>query len=197
MRVWPGAQVCWRGGVGKRRGRRGACAQQLSASLNKQWETFKERRYEELTSSRPGCDTHVSQFLLGWHVMQRGGKMDFLGLVWVEKQASVGSPFGPQKSIPWFVCQKGTDTWFSSLWLGRGPGTSSLHADSAQGSVSLVPQPPLCGPSAVLHLEHAANKHWEDASGHVKVMIQNRSKLFKQQKLRNPSCLGSRLTSEV
>ena len=82
---------------------------------------------------------------------ERGGN-------WEVKWAFWGS--SEQEASLQCVCQKGTGTWFSSTRLG---------------------QPPPRGPLQLSIWSAQAASTGEDASGRIKVAMQNRSKLFKQQ----------------
>ena len=98
---------------------------------------------------------------------ERGGN-------WEVKWAFWGS--SEQEASLQCVCQKGTGTWFSSTRLG---------------------QPPPRGPLQLSIWSAQAASTGEDASGRIKVAMQNRSKLFKQQTPSHGPCLESWLTAEV
>ena len=119
---------------------------------------------------------------------ERGGS-------WEVKWASWGSS-GQEASLQ-CICQKGMGAW--CFLHGARSWTWPLFraCRHAHSSASCVPQPPLCGPLQLSIWSAQPARTGEDASGRIKVAMQNRSKLFKQQTLSRGPCLESWLTAEV
>ncbi|CAM9514668.1 unnamed protein product [Rangifer tarandus platyrhynchus] len=95
------------------------------------------------------------------------------------------------------VCQKGTGAWCFLHVARSWTWPLFLARSCAHSSASCVPQPPLGGPLQLSIWSAQPARTGEDALGRIKVVMQNRSKLFKQQTPSRGPCLESWLTAEV
>lgn len=134
------------------------------------------------TQEGRGCTWEVTLAFWGWH--EQEGRQ-------------CGSPFVPQRSVPLV----GLSEWDGHLVFFHAAQSWIWHLfpahRRAQSSASCVLQPPRCGPLQLSIWSMRPASTGEDASGCVKVAMQSRSKLFKQQTLSRRPCLGSWLPAEV
>lgn len=107
----------------------------------------------------------------------------------------MGSPFGPQRSISPCACQKGTGTWASStLALAPLPCTRWCRE---QHELRACCSRPFVGPLHVSVWRVQPTDTGKAASGHIEVIMQDRSTSFMPQRLKNQPCLGGGLTGGV
>lgn len=98
------------------------------------------------------------------------------------------APWAPGGTSPQCVCH---------LLFLHAAQLRTWHLFPAHRQCPEQPEPLLGGPRQLSIWSTQPASTGEDASGHIKVEMQNRSKLFKQQTRSRQSCLGSWLIAEA